>query len=112
MKKTIYDGWSSREPYSRLSFGGFMTRLGADVTEGGVVVENTAVYHLHDVSVVWKYRGWIAGVSFGPLCSVELLGDEDKVSKVEKIILAEQEKFCTEEKEKRGFFLTDAGVDF
>lgn len=109
MKKVIYDGWSDKQPYTRCSFSEFMKRLGADVTEGGVLVENTAVYHLLDVSVVWKYKGWAPGVSSGPLCSIELLGDEDKVSEVEKMILAEQGRLKEREK---GFYLTDAETDF
>ena len=89
MKKTIVDGWIGRGIYLPEIFSSFMKGLGAER-----VPVYTMVYHFQDVTVVYLYRN---SRQFGGIYEVDsridLVGDENKVGVVERILLAEQEKF-------------------
>ena len=94
MKKIIYEGSDDVAPYTPSTFGPFMKGLGAE--NGSLPSSNLTGYHLDGVTVLYRYTGFLKHWYLtGGTCSVELLGDKDKVGAVERIILAEQERVNT-----------------
>ena len=100
MKKTIYEGWSGKDPYTSWRFSSFMTRLGAEHATAG---RDTLVCHYNGVTIVRRDTGLQrSGYLTVGTCTVELVGDAGNVGEVERIILAEQERLSPKEAVRLG----------